>query len=79
MKLKSFIRQNRKKRPKTSAKIRARWDIKILGSVNRFVTSILDDVNPRLTALARDGEHIIDGPSIEEKVMELLRKARKLK
>lgn len=77
IKAKDLFRAERKKRPKTYAKIDKRWDIKMIGPVLDFVVSVADDVN-RKAILNTHKEYLIDGPKIERKLWKLLQKSRRI-
>lgn len=70
MDYKEYFRKNRKKAPKTWAKMDNRWDIKMIPAVMDFVFSIHGHVDFK--------EKKVNGEDIEEKVWELLKKCRRI-
>ncbi len=79
MKLKDYIKKEKKRSPKTWARIGRRWDIKMIGPVDKFLHEVvLKNINPRLVKLARKDEFIFDGPTIEGELFKLLAKVRRI-
>lgn len=79
MNSKAFFKEQRRKKPKTFAKIDKRWDIRMIEPVADFISdTIMPNVNPRLKKLAKEDEYIINGPEIEAELWKLLKKVRKI-
>lgn len=76
--LKDYRKELKRRKPKTVAKIRARWDFKLIKDVAELTYFIADHVNPRLEKLRRKNEYLIDGPEIQHEVMKLMAKVRRI-
>lgn len=71
MNSKDAYKQDRKKSPKTFARLNKRWDIKMTQDIGLLVINIGEMINWE--------DRIYDGPRIEEALWKLLTKARRLK
>lgn len=78
VKLKEIRKQIQKRRPKTMADIQEHWDIKMLDAVMDFVYTTTQLINPKLLKYHKDGDYIIDGPEMEERLWKFCRKFRRI-